>query len=156
MIALEIATKSFDAEILRDEGSTATGVEVPFDPKEVFGKVRAPVRVTIGGHTFRTTLFRMSGQTFFPLNKANREAAGVEGGERVRVTMVLDTAPRTVTPPAELAAALGRSKKLAVAWNGLSYTSQRENAEAIAGAKRPETKQRRLAKTLELLRSQVS
>lgn len=147
--------KTFNAEVLQDEDSSATGIEVPFDPKEVFGKVRAPVQVTLRGHTFRTTVFRMSGRTFFPLNRENRAAAGVEGGERVRVMMELDTTPRTVTPPAELAAALDRNNKLATAWDGLSYTAQRENAEAIAGAKRLETKERRLAKTLELLRSRA-
>lgn len=151
-----MTTKTFSTKVLQDEGSTATGIEVPFDPKEVFGRVRAPVRVTIGGHTFPSTVFRMSGQTFFPLNKANREAAGVTAGERVRVTMELDTEPRTVTPPAKMAAALERSKKLTAAWDGLSYTAQREHAEAITGAKRPETKERRLAKTLELLRSRAS
>lgn len=148
--------KTFTTSVLQDEGSSATGIEVPFDPKEAFGRVRAPVRVTIRGHSFRTTVSRMSGQTFIPLNKNNRTAAGVAGGERVRVTMELDTAPRSVTPPAGLAAALEKSKELAAVWDGLSYTAQKENAEAIADAKRPETKERRLAMTLELLRSRVS
>jgi len=148
-------TKTFTTEVLQQEGSTATGIEVPFDPKEAFGKVRAPVRVTIGSHTFRTTVFRMSGLTFFPLNKQNRTAAGVSAGERVEISMELDTTPRTVTPPPELKAALKADSELAKAWDELSYTAQRENAEAIEGAKRPETKARRLAKTLDLLRSRT-
>lgn len=152
----DVTGKTFNATVLQDEGSTATGIEVPFDPKEAFGKVRAPVKVTLRGHTFRTTVFRMSGMTFIPLNKQNRTAAGVEAGDRVRVNMELDTAPRTVTPPTELAAALAGEAKLAAAWEQLSYTAQRENAEAISSAKRPETRQRRLAKTLDLLRQRAN
>ncbi|MCZ6726440.1 MAG: YdeI/OmpD-associated family protein [Acidobacteria bacterium] len=148
----DVPGKTFNATVLQDEGSTATGIEVPFDPKEAFGKVRAPVKVTLRGHTFRTTVFRMSGMTFIPLNKLNRTAAGVEADDRVRVVMELDTAPRTITPPPELAA----EAKLASAWEQLSYTAQRENAEAISGAKRPETRQRSLAKTLDLLRQRAT
>ena len=152
----EVSGKTFNATVLQHDGSTATGIEVPFDPKEAFGKVRAPVQVTIRGHTFRTTVFRMSGLTLVPLNRQNRAAAGVEAGDRVRVVMQLDTAPRTITPPPELTAALAGEAKLTAAWDRLSYTLQRENAEAISAAKRPETQQRRLAKTLDLLRRRAT
>ena len=148
-----MSTRTFNAEVVQDEGSTAPAVEVPFEPKEVFGKVRAPVRVTLRHHQFRTTIFRMAGRTFFPLNRENRDAAGVRAGERVRVTLELDTEPRTVEPPAELAAALAGDRALAAAWEGLSYTAQREHAEGITSAKRPEIRQRRLTKTVDHLRS---
>lgn len=143
--------RTFETRILQDDGSSATAVEIPFDPKEAFGKLRAPVRATIGGHTYRTTVFRMGGTTFIPLNKENRAAAGVSGGEKATVTLELDTAARTVTPPPELAEALAASPVLTAAWRELSYTAQRENTESITSAKRPETRERRLAKTLALL-----
>jgi len=142
----------FVAEILQNEGSTATGIEVPFDPTEVFGSVRAPVRVGLGLHTYRTTVFRMSGRTFVPLSKENRVAAGVSGGDRVEVTIELDTEPRTVTPPLELEAELAGNDRLREAWDGLSYTAQKEQARELTEARHPETRARRLAKTLALLR----
>jgi hypothetical protein len=147
-----VSRRTFNATIRGQEGATATSIEVPFDPKEAFGKMRAPVRVTLRAYSFRTTVFRMSGCTFVPLNRENRAAAGVAAGDRVRVTMELDTAPRSVAPPPQLAEALAADGRLAAAWGKLSYTHQRENAEAIADAKRPETRHRRLAKTVDLLR----
>jgi len=151
-----MSSRAFETEILQDEGTNATAIEVPFDPAEAFGKVRAPVRVTLGGHTYRTTVFRMSGRTFVPLNRENRTAAGVDGGERVEVTIELDTEPRVIVPPTELAAALAKEDALQQAWDGLSYTAQKENALGISDAKRAETRERRLQKTLDLLRHRAS
>lgn len=130
---------------MTDPGSTMTALEVPFDPKPVFGKVRAPVRVTVGTHTFRSTIAAMGGPCFVPLRRSNREAAGVTGGQRVRVTLTLDTEPRVVVIPSDLRAALTRAGPAALAaWKTMAYTHQREHAEAIEGAKKPETRQRRI------------
>lgn len=81
-------------------------IETPFDPKEVFGRVCAPVKVTINSYTFRSTVARMGGQTFIPLQRSNREAVGVERGQRIRVTLELDTEKREVKPPADFGKAL--------------------------------------------------
>ena len=77
-------------------------IPVPFDPKAAFGKVRAPVRVTLNGYTFRSTIAAMGGPMFIPFRRSHREAARLEGTETLSVTLALDTATRTVTPPADL------------------------------------------------------
>lgn len=125
-------------------------IEVPFDPKPVFGRVRAPVKVTVNSYTFRSTIARMGGQTFIPLRRSNREAAGVQGGQVVRVTLELDTEKREVKPPADLVKALKAGKAWAQ-WQQLSYSHQREYVEAIEQAKRPETRVRRIAKAVEAI-----
>jgi len=146
------ASKSFKTKIVKDERTEACAIELPFDPKDVFGKVRVPVNATINdAHTFRTTVFRMRGTDFIPLRKSNREAAGVKAGQTVRVTLTLDEAPRTIEPPEDLVKAMRRSKGAKGAWDKLSYSCQREWAEAIEDAKKPETRARRIAKAIEML-----
>jgi Bacteriocin-protection, YdeI or OmpD-Associated/Domain of unknown function (DUF1905) len=130
-------------------------VELPFDPKEAFGRARAPVRVTIGGFTFRTTVAVYGGQGLIGLNKANRAGAGVEGGDRVTVEIELDTELREVEVPADLAEALAEEPKVREFFDGLSYTHRREYAEWITEAKRDETRRRRVAQAVELLRDGV-
>jgi hypothetical protein len=127
------------------------GIELPFNPKDAFGKVRVPVNATIGRHTYRTTTCAMHGSFWIPLNKANREAAGVEGGQTVSVTLALDDKPRTVPPPQDLVAAMRKAKGAKAAWDALSFTHQREHVEAIESAKRPETRARRIARAIEML-----
>lgn len=78
-------SKTYKTEIVC-EGSMYY-IPVPFDPKPVFGKVRAPVSVTVNGYTYRSTIAPMDGVTCIPLRKSNREAAGLEGGETVTVTL---------------------------------------------------------------------
>ena len=125
--------------------------DVPFDPKVELGKVRAPVVVTINGFSFRTTIAAMGGRTFVGLNRENRAGTGLSGGETVNVTIELDGVPRVVKPPADLAKVLGKSKRAKAAWEKLSFTHQREHVEAIEGAKKPETRARRIAKLLATL-----
>ncbi|MCA9243662.1 MAG: DUF1905 domain-containing protein [Phycisphaerales bacterium] len=148
-------SQTFKARVVKDDDTSGCGIELPWDPKEHFGKTRAPVRATINGHTFRTTTFRMCGVHWFPLNKENRAAAGVEAGDVVTVKLELDEAPRVIEPPTELAAALKRSKKLQTAWGKLSYSCRREYAQAINEAKKPETRERRVEKTIEALKERA-
>ena len=124
-------------------------VPVPFDPKAVFGKVRAPVKVTINGYTFRSTIAQMGGQTFIPLRKSNREAAAVVGGARVKVRIAADADPRVVDVPPDLAKALKAKSGLWAQWAKLNYTNQRECVESVLGAKKPETRERRIAKVVD-------
>ena len=140
--------KTFQATIVRD-GSMCF-IPVTFDPRAVFGKVRAPVAVTLNGYTYRSTIAAMGGGVFLPLRKSNREAAGLEGGETIPVTLELDAEPRTVKPPADLVKAL----KAGAAWPGwqaLAYTHQREHVEAIEQAKKPETRARRVAAAVSMV-----
>lgn len=148
--------KTFTAMVLQEEGSGACGIELPFDPKEVFGKVRAPVVAAIRGHSYRTTTCVMGGVHFIPLARQHREAAGVRGGERVRVTLTPDDKPREIDPPADLLKAMRRVKGAKAAWDSLSFTHKREHVEAIDGAKKPETRERRIAKAVEMLAERAS
>jgi hypothetical protein len=119
-------------------------IPVTFDPKPVFGKVRAPVKVTLNGYTYRSTIASMGGPPCIPLRRSNRLAAGLEGGETLEVLVALDTESRTATPPADLVRALKAAPPAWQRWRELSYSHQREYAEAIDGAKKPETRARRI------------
>ena len=110
-------------------------IELPFDPKEAFGKVRAPVKVTLNGYTFRTTIAAMGGPPCIGMRTSYREEAGLAGGERIEVRVELDTEERVVTPPADLVKALKAAPPAWQRWGELSYSHQREHAEAVEGAK---------------------
>ena len=131
-------------------------IPVPFDPKAAFGKARAPVRVTLNGYTYRSTIAQMGGPPFVPLRRSHREAAGLQGGETVEVRLELDTAPRIVTVPADLEKALRAVAGATERWNALSYTHQREHVEAIDEAKAPETRARRIARAVDMVNSASS
>jgi hypothetical protein len=126
-------------------------IPVRFDPKAAFGKIRAPVKVTLNGYTYRSTIASMGGITCIPLRRSHREAAGVVGGESIAVTIELDTEPRDVELPHDLALALRANKQRMKSWQSLSYTNRRERVEAIENAKRPATRARRLASTIQSL-----
>jgi hypothetical protein len=119
-------------------------IPLPFDPKTVFGKVRAPVKVTLNGYTYRSTIAAMGGPACVPLRKSHREAAGLEGGETIDVRLDLDTDKREVTPPADFLRALKATPGVLDRWLALSYTHRREHVEAIEEARKPETRTRRI------------
>ncbi len=126
------------------EGEAAGHIPVPFDPRAVFGRARPPVVVTVNDHHYRSTIAIMGGETFIPFRASNREAAGVRPGDTVAVTVALDTAPREVEPPADLAAAIAAAGCRA-AWDRLSYSHRREQVESVESAKKPDTRARRIA-----------
>jgi len=137
-----VKSRRYKTTLIRDGAMCA--IPVPFDPKDVFGKVRAPVKVTINGYTYRSTIAAMGGPPFIPLRRSNREAAGLDGTETLDVLLALDSEPRTVTPPADLVKALKARAGGLDGWKQLSFTHQREHVEAIEGAKKPETRARRI------------
>lgn len=141
--------KTFKATIYRE--SSLCFIPVPFDPRPVFGKVRAPVKVTLNGYTYRSTIASMGDGPCIPLRKSNREAARLEGGETLLVTLELDTDKREVKPPADLVKALRAAPPAWDRWRELSYSHQREYVEALEEAKRPETRARRLATAVEAI-----
>jgi hypothetical protein len=128
-------------------------IPVTFDPKAVFGKVRAPVKVTLNGYTYRSTIAAMGGPPRIPLRRSNREAAGLEGDETIEVRLDLDTDVREVRPPADFVKALKVAPPAWQRWHDLSYSHQREYAEAIVGAKKPETRARRIAAAVREIRA---
>jgi Bacteriocin-protection, YdeI or OmpD-Associated/Domain of unknown function (DUF1905) len=137
-----MASKTFKTTLKRDGAMSA--IPVPFDPKPVFGKVRAPVKVTLNGYTFRSTIAAYGGEFLIPLRTSNREAAGVEGTETLKVTLELDEEAREVEPPADLVKALKAAPPAWERWGEMSFTHQREYAQAVEEAKKPETRVRRI------------
>lgn len=116
------------------------------------GAKRFPVLATVNGYTWRTSVMRMGGEFLVGLNRQVREAAGVRAGDRVAVTLELDTAPREVDVPEPLAAALAADDVARAAFEAMAYTHRKEFAQWVAEAKREETRQTRVTKAVEMLR----
>ncbi len=134
------------------EGKTATFLPVPPEAMAELGSAKRPaVTVTLAGHTYRSTVAVYGNEFFLPLNAANRAAAGVRAGDEVEVTLDVDDAPREVVVPPELAEAMTRDQAAATAFAGLSYSHRREYVEWIGGAKKPETRERRVRQALRML-----
>lgn len=134
-------------------GKTATGIPVPEDVVlSLDAGKRVALLVTIGGHSYRSSVAPYRGEYMIPLSAENREAAGVAAGEDVDVTIEVDSAPREVEVPAELAAALEKDSAAKATFEKLSYSHQRQHVLAIEGAKAAETRARRVDKTLAMLR----
>jgi uncharacterized protein YdeI (YjbR/CyaY-like superfamily) len=94
----------------------------------------------------------MGGEFLVGLNREVREQAGVQAGDRVAVKLELDTAPREVDVPESLAAALADDDDARAAFEGMAYTHRKEFARWVADAKREETRQRRVAESVQMLR----
>jgi hypothetical protein len=141
--------KRFRALIERKEGSEVCAIHFPFDVEKTFGaRGHVPVRGTLNGAPFRSSIFKMGGRHFMVVNRKLRAASGVSGGETVTVTVERDSEPRGVTPPADFARALKLNQDAQATWDGLNYTHRREHVEHIEEAKRPETRQRRIEKSI--------
>jgi hypothetical protein len=143
--------KRFSVELER-VGKTATMFRVPFDLEDAFGRARPPVKITIRGHTWRTTPGVYDGVGHVVVNRDVKAATGVDAGDRVRIEMELDTEPRTVSVPSDLAEALARDAAADASFSKLSFTHRREYVEWVEEAKRPETRQRRIAAAVERVR----
>ena len=142
-----MAEVRFEAVVGAEDGGTF--IAVPLDVPAVFGRVRAPVRVTVNGHTYRSTVMRYGERYYLPLSRANRAAAGVEAGDAVAVELASDAAPRTVEVPADLAAALEAAPGARGAFDGAAFTHRREWVQWVTEAKRPETRARRIGTVVE-------
>jgi hypothetical protein len=144
---LETSMKAtFTTTVLKDEGSNATGLPVPAEAVAAMGKgKKPPVKVSIGGHTYRSTVAAYGDVFMLPLSAENRQAAGVKAGDSVEVTIELDTEPRTVEIPADLARALAEKPGATAAFEALSYTMRKEYVRQVETAKATETRLRRIA-----------
>jgi hypothetical protein len=140
--------------ILRQEGKSATGFAVPPEVVEALGGgKRPPVTVTINGrYTYRSTVFPYTDASMLPLAAEHRVAAGVQGGEEIEVTLELDTAPREVEVPPELAAALDADPGAKAFFDGLSNSNKKVFTLSVDGTNNPETKARRVEKAIALMR----
>ena len=134
-------------------GKTATGMRVPAEVVDGLGAGKKPaVRVTIGDHTYRSTVASRGGVYLLPLSGENRTAAGVVAGDEVDVEVELDDQPREVTVPEDLAAALAADDAARTTFEALPYSHRLRHVLAIEGAKAADTRQRRVAKAVEMLR----
>ena len=142
----------FHTKILQ-AGKTATGIQIP---DEVVEKLRAgkkpPVKVTINGATYRSTVAVMGGRFMVGVSAENRAKTGVAGGDEVDVEIALDTAPREVTVPADFAKELKANPNAKAKFDGLSYSKKQAFVVSIEGAKTQETRERRVAKAVEELK----
>ena len=129
---------------------TATGLEVPPEVVEALGSGRRPaVTVTInGGHRYPSTVATMGGKFLVPVSAEHRAAAGVQAGDEVLVDLVLDTAPRVLDVPPDLAAALDAEPAARAAFDALSYSNQRRYTLVVEGATAAETRARRVARAV--------
>jgi hypothetical protein len=143
--------KTFRARLGGGDAGDIPLIEIPFDVKKTFGKARAPVVITVNGYSFRSTVAVYGGKSLVGLRKSHREAAKVEIGELISITLESDDKPREVEVPTDLATALKKTKGALAKWEKLSFTHQREHVEAIEGAKKPETRTRRIANAMKML-----
>jgi hypothetical protein len=138
-------------------GKTATGIEVPAEVVESLGAgKRPPVRVTINGFTYRSTVAVMGGKFMVGVNAGNRVGADVAAGDEVDVDIELDTAPREVEVPADLIEALDVDPAARRRFDASSYSRRREWVRSVEEAKTPETRQRRIAKTVAALQEEAA
>ena len=152
---MSVTKQTINVKLEKHENLDATGITIPFDVEEVFGAKRVAVKATINGAVYRGSIVRMGGKYMLGIPKAFREAAGIKAGDNIVVTLDRDAEERTVEVPDDLSKALKNDKSLRQAWDKLSYTVRKENARALEEAKQPETRARRLEKTLQLLRDKA-
>jgi len=132
-------------------GKTATGIPVPDEVIAGLGGSNRPaVTITVNGYTYRTTAVRMGGRFLVPLSAEHRDAAGLAAGDDISVGIALDAAPREVTLPDDLDAAMDDAAR--TTYDGLSYTHRKEWVRWVEEAKRPETRATRIEKTVAGLR----
>jgi len=146
----------FEGELKPSGGGGSAFVVPPAVAAALGPAKRAPVLVTIGGHTFATRLAIYGGESLVGVSKANQAAAGIDIGDRFPVEIALDTAPREVVVPDDLAAALAAEPAVEAAFAGMSFTHRREYVEWVTKAKRPETRARRVAGTVEQVREKAA
>ena len=138
---------------IEQTGKTTTGIVVPDEIVEALGAGRRPpVAVTINGYTYRSSIATMGGRSMVSLSAQHRAGAGVAGGDEVDVDIELDTAPREVTVPDDLAAALDAEPDARRTFDGLSYSNRSWHVLQVEGAKTDATRQRRIAKAVAMLK----
>ncbi len=143
----------FTVKLEGQEGTSVAWLNAPFDVVKIFGtRSRVPVRGTINGFPFRSSLMPMGGCHGMAVNKTMRDGAGVGAGDTVSIVMERDEAERIVAVPPLLKKELAKSKTAQANWQKLSFTNQKEIALSITGAKHEETRLRRLAKAIDLLK----
>lgn len=142
----------FKAKIEGKEAGVVAAIAPPVDVPEYFGtRARIPIRGTINGFPYRSSLMPMGGCHMMPVNRALRDGARVKPGDMVEVVMERDEDERTVEAPPQLKKELAKNKKAREKWDSLSFSNKKEMAISIRDAKQKETQTRRLAKIMQVL-----
>jgi Bacteriocin-protection, YdeI or OmpD-Associated/Domain of unknown function (DUF1905) len=140
----QLVTRGPAAALILDDQQVATVGE---------GAKRFPVVATVNGYTWRTSVARMRGEFMVGLNRQVREGAGVQAGDTVTLELALDTEERTVEVPPALAEALDNDPQAKTAFEGMAFTHRKEHARWIDEAKKEETRARRVAQAVEMIRT---
>ncbi len=144
----------FQAKIQGREAGVVAAIAPPVDVIEWFGtRARVPIRGTINGFPFRSSLMPCGNARMMPVNKTLCQGAGAQPGDLVDVVMERDEEERTVEAPPELKKELAKNGKAQERWNDLAFTHKKEMALSISGAKQEETRKRRLAKVMQVLKT---
>ena len=148
-----MSTQRFRAVLRKGDGGGHT-LEVPFDVRDVFGEARPLVRGTVNGTPFRTRVAVYGGKSYLGFNREIRDAAGIGDRDDVEIELERDDTPREIDVPAAFAEAL-EAGGVRDEFDALSFTHRKEYVRWIEDAKRDETRERRLAKAVEMLRDGV-
>ncbi len=137
---------SFVTTVVQDKDVNATGIQVPAEIIESLASGKKPkVKVTMNSYTYRTTVAVMGNEYMIPLSAEHRRAAGVKGGDIFEVGLELDTEPRTVEIPADLAKALSQVSGVSELFDKLAFSMRKEYVRQVESAKAQETRDRRIA-----------
>jgi Bacteriocin-protection, YdeI or OmpD-Associated/Domain of unknown function (DUF1905) len=152
-----IPQHKFKVKLFGQEGSSVAALKPPFDVVEVFQrKGRVPVKGTINGFPFRSSLMNMGEGHMMVVNADLRAGANCKAGDTVSVVMELDESVRKVELPPHLKKIIAADPKAKGAWDKLSFTHKKEHVRAIEDAKRPETREKRIAAMMDMLRQNSS
>jgi antitoxin component of MazEF toxin-antitoxin module len=142
----------FSTTILQSGNNT--GIVVPPEVVEALSGGKKPaVTVTIGSYSYRSSVALMGGQFLIPLSAERRAESGIKGGDAIEVELTLDTEPREVVVPEDLSLALAGDAAAKAFFESLSYSNKLRHVLSITDAKTPETRQKRIDKTMDMLRS---
>ncbi len=148
------ANVEFDVKLTgRGPKGAWTHILIPFNAEEVFGRRGLiPVSGTINGYAFRSSLMpEAEGRHYLAANKTMLAGAKAVSGDTVHLVLELDTAERTIEPPPELASALQSDPRADAAFEKFAYSHRKEYADWVAGGKKPETRQSRAQKAVEMI-----
>ncbi len=148
-----MAQHKFTVKLIGQEGSQVAALKPPFDVVEVFGcKGRVPVKGTINGFPFRSSLMNMGDGHMMAVNAEMRTGAKCKAGDTVKVAIELDEEAREVEVPAYLKKIINSDPQAKERWAKLSFTHQKEYVRAVEDAKREETRQRRIEQMMDALK----
>ena len=138
--------------ILLQAGKTATGIEVPPEIVESLSPSKKPaVKISLNGYEYRSTIAVMGGKFMLPVSAEHRTGAKIKGGDSLTVTLELDTEPRILEIPADLATAFEQNASAKAKFEALSYSQKRLHTLSVQGTKNPETRAKRVIKAIEAL-----